>query len=212
MEAFSSKALLCLDEFEMVFGKNLSAFKSNMTKVTFSIRRPYDKYRSEMPHRGSLCGTTNNQQFITDARWGLTPATTTPTASESATRVVSTRKASLPTLALQPRRNLWKTSSTVSPSTIPSRDSRSSRPPLGSQELSWLRCQGMAEGNRLPSLENAPHQKTDGEFFLCKYPLNAVLHTSKKCCTFARRHHFSNFETRIRNLALHQHKLMEVIP
>ena len=50
---------------------------------------------------------------------GLTPAATTPTASESATRVVSTRKASLPTLALQPRRNLWKTSSTVSPSTIP---------------------------------------------------------------------------------------------
>jgi len=47
---------------------------------------------------------------------------------------------------------------------------------------------------------------------LCKYPLNSVLHSSKKCCTFARRHHFSNFETRIRNLALHQHKLMEVIP
>ena len=36
-----------------------------------------------------------------------------------ATRVVSTRKASLPTLALQPRRILWKISSTVSPSTIP---------------------------------------------------------------------------------------------
>ena len=46
----------------------------------------------------------------------------------------------------------------------------------------------------------------------CKYPLNSVLHISKKYCTFARRHHFSNFETRIRNLALHQHKLMEVIP
>ena len=45
------------------------------------------------------------------------------------------------------------------------RDPRSSRPPLGSQELSLLRCQGMAEGNRLPSLENAPHLKTDGEFF-----------------------------------------------
>ena len=28
-----------------------------------------------------------------------------------------------------------------------------------------LQCQGMAEGNRLPSLENAPHLKTDGEFF-----------------------------------------------
>ena len=46
------------------------------------------------------------------------------------------------------------------------RDSRPSRPPLGSQELSLLRCQGMAEGNRLPSLENAPHLKTDGEFFV----------------------------------------------
>ena len=46
------------------------------------------------------------------------------------------------------------------------RDPRSSRPSLGSQELSLLRCQGMAEGNRLPSLENAPHLKTDGEFFL----------------------------------------------
>ena len=66
MEAFASKALLCLDEFETVFGKNLSAFKSNLTKLTFSIRRPYDKYRSELPHRGSLCGTTNSQQFITD--------------------------------------------------------------------------------------------------------------------------------------------------
>ena len=52
-------------------------------------------------------------------RWVLTPATTTPTASESATRVVSTRKASLPTLALQPRKHLWKTSSTASSSTIP---------------------------------------------------------------------------------------------
>ncbi len=66
MEAFSSKALICLDEFETVFGKNLSAFKSNLTKITFSLRRPYDKYRSELPHRGSLCGTTNSQQFISD--------------------------------------------------------------------------------------------------------------------------------------------------
>jgi hypothetical protein len=32
---------------------------------------------------------------------------------------VLSRKASLPTLALQPRRILWKTSSTVSPLTIP---------------------------------------------------------------------------------------------
>ena len=44
------------------------------------------------------------------------------------------------------------------------RDSRPSRPSLGSQELSLLRCQGMAEGNRLPSLDNAPNLKTDGSF------------------------------------------------
>ena len=66
MEACSSKAVLCMDEFECIFGKNLSAFKSAITKLTFSIRRPYDKYRSELPHRGSLCGTSNSQQFITD--------------------------------------------------------------------------------------------------------------------------------------------------
>jgi len=34
------------------------------------------------------------------------------------------------------------------------RDPRPLRPPLGSQELSLLQCQGMAEGNRLPSLES----------------------------------------------------------
>lgn len=66
MEAMASKALMCLDEFETAFGKNLSAFKSNLTKLTFSIRRPYDKYRTELPHRASLCGTTNSLQFITD--------------------------------------------------------------------------------------------------------------------------------------------------
>ena len=66
MEAFASKALLCLDEFESAFGKNLSAFKSCVTKLVFSIRRPYDKYRSEMPHRGALCATSNTVQIITD--------------------------------------------------------------------------------------------------------------------------------------------------
>ncbi len=62
----AARRLICLDEFETVFGKNLSAFKSNLTKLTFSIRRPYDKYRTELPHRASLCGTTNSLQFITD--------------------------------------------------------------------------------------------------------------------------------------------------
>ena len=66
MEAFSSKALMCLDELDTAFGKNLSAFKSCVTKLYFSIRRPYDKYRTEMPHRASLCGTSNSVQIISD--------------------------------------------------------------------------------------------------------------------------------------------------
>ena len=39
-----------------------------------------------------------------------------------------------------------------------------------------LQCQGMAEGNRLPSLENAPHLKTDGEFFVYQhYSVTTIL-------------------------------------
>ena len=66
MEAFASKALICLDEFDAAFGKNLSAFKSNITKLKFSIRRPYDRFRTDLTHRATLCGTSNNQQIITD--------------------------------------------------------------------------------------------------------------------------------------------------
>ena len=66
LEAFFSMALICLDELEAIFGKNLSAFKSNMTKQKFSIRRPYDKYRSELRHRSSLAATSNSIQIIPD--------------------------------------------------------------------------------------------------------------------------------------------------
>lgn len=66
MEANSSKALVLLDEFSTALGKSLSAFKSCVTKLTFSIRRPYDKYRSELPHRASLCATSNDRAIISD--------------------------------------------------------------------------------------------------------------------------------------------------
>ena len=66
MEAMASKALMCLDEFETAFGKNLSAFKSCVTKLYFSIRRPYDKYRTELPHRAAMCGTSNSVQIISE--------------------------------------------------------------------------------------------------------------------------------------------------
>ena len=66
MGAMASKALMCLDEFETAFGKNLSAFKSCVTKLFFSIRRPYDKYRTELPHRAAMCGTSNSVQIISE--------------------------------------------------------------------------------------------------------------------------------------------------
>lgn len=56
MEAMASMAMVNLDEFEATYGRNLSAFKSNMTKLKFSVRLPYDKYRSELVHHCSLCG------------------------------------------------------------------------------------------------------------------------------------------------------------
>ena len=89
-----------------------------------------DPYKPEMPATRPVVSTPSVTTItlrrmawsilaVQKARRMLTPATTTPIASESATRVASTRKASLPTLALQPRKHLWKTSSTVSSSTIP---------------------------------------------------------------------------------------------
>lgn len=66
MESFACKALLCMDEFDSTIGRNLNAFKSNITKLQFSIRRPYDRFRSDLMHRASVAGTTNNQQIITD--------------------------------------------------------------------------------------------------------------------------------------------------
>lgn len=65
-EAYASKALICIDEYEAAYGKNSSALKSNVTKQRFSIRRPYDKFRSELVHRSALSATSNTIQIITD--------------------------------------------------------------------------------------------------------------------------------------------------
>ena len=104
---------------------------------------------------------------VQKTRWGLTPATTTPTQHRNLLRGWSRRErqacrhshsspeglSGRPPLQSRPRLSRC-------------RDPRPLRPPLGSQELSLLRCQEVAEGNRLPSLKNAPHLKTDGEFFV----------------------------------------------
>lgn len=66
LELCASKALICLDEFETPMGKNLSAFKSIVTKPTITLRRPYARYSSQLLHNASLCGTSNNIHIINE--------------------------------------------------------------------------------------------------------------------------------------------------
>lgn len=66
LELCASKALICLDEFETPMGKNLSAFKSIVTKPTITLRRPYARYSSQLLHNASLCGTSNNIHIISE--------------------------------------------------------------------------------------------------------------------------------------------------
>lgn len=63
-EMGASKALINLDEFDFPKGKNLSAFKSAITKQEFTIRRPYDRYPSILKHNTSFCATSNNIHFL----------------------------------------------------------------------------------------------------------------------------------------------------
>lgn len=65
-EMGASKALVNLDEFEFPEGKNLSAFKSMITKQEFTFRRPYDRYPSILKHNTSFCATSNNVHFLKD--------------------------------------------------------------------------------------------------------------------------------------------------
>ena len=64
LEYFSSKALICLDEFATPQGKNLNSFKSCVTKKELNVRYPYDRYASVLIHNASLCGTSNNLHIV----------------------------------------------------------------------------------------------------------------------------------------------------
>lgn len=63
-ELAASKALVCLDEFEAPRGKNLSAFKSIITKPALTYRRPYDHYPSILLHNTTFCATSNKVHFL----------------------------------------------------------------------------------------------------------------------------------------------------
>lgn len=66
LEYFGSKALICLDEFDAPYGKNLNSFKSCVTKKELNVRYPYDRYASLLIHTASLCGTSNNIHIINE--------------------------------------------------------------------------------------------------------------------------------------------------
>lgn len=71
------------------------------------------------------------------------------------------------------------------------RDPRSSRPSLGSQELSLLRCQGMAEGNRLPSLESPDSSQVFVLFELFVFKIIPACSNTGWDFFFVYSHHFS---------------------
>lgn len=64
--ACSNKALICLDEFDALYGKNLNSFKSCITKRTVVSRIPYDRYPTSSLRTASFCGTSNNIHIITE--------------------------------------------------------------------------------------------------------------------------------------------------
>lgn len=66
LEYIASKALVCLDEFDAPYGKNLNSFKSCVTKKEINVRYPYDRYASLLIHHASLCGTSNNIHIINE--------------------------------------------------------------------------------------------------------------------------------------------------
>ena len=66
LQMCSSKALVCLDEFSAVQGKNQSSFKSNITKRSISMRIPYAEWDCMLQNNAGFCATSNELHIIPD--------------------------------------------------------------------------------------------------------------------------------------------------
>ncbi len=64
LQMCSSKALVCLDEFSAVRGKNQSSFKSNITKRAISMRIPYAEWDVILQNNAGFCATSNELHII----------------------------------------------------------------------------------------------------------------------------------------------------
>lgn len=62
----ASKAIVCLDEFSCLRGKNLDSFKSNITKRNISMRIPYAEWDCILQNNAGFCATSNEVHIIDD--------------------------------------------------------------------------------------------------------------------------------------------------
>nr|WP_278577577.1 BT4734/BF3469 family protein [Bacteroides intestinalis] len=59
-------ALLCMEEIDELNTSALNQIKAMTTTPVVNERMAYAHYKERRPHIASLCGTTNNEQFLTD--------------------------------------------------------------------------------------------------------------------------------------------------
>mgnify|MGYP000756254278 FL=1 len=66
LQMCASKAIVCLDEFSCLRGKNLDSFKSNITKRNISMRIPYAEWDCILQNNAGFCATSNEIHIIDD--------------------------------------------------------------------------------------------------------------------------------------------------
>jgi predicted P-loop ATPase len=62
----TEKLLIMEDEMGGKEKKDIEFMKNLTSKLTFSVRRPYDRYSIDRPRLAALCGTTNNEEILED--------------------------------------------------------------------------------------------------------------------------------------------------
>ena len=70
--ALTSNYIYNMEEIENMTGKEISQFKSTVSKQTVNVRLPYAKRASSIPRRCTFFGSTNNENILSDdenTRW-----------------------------------------------------------------------------------------------------------------------------------------------
>ncbi len=62
----SEFAIICLEELDAMASPHTSQLKALVSKPDVNERPAYGHYKERRPHLASFCGTTNNEQFLTD--------------------------------------------------------------------------------------------------------------------------------------------------